>query len=145
MDRIDSHTPYDDKAVERAFQATIKNEFKTAKELYDIICEQLNSVDGGFVPTSTREMAERLHINDIDELLNVDEYKFMTNLPQFDHDFRVFISAFQDGEGGDYAYQVDVWETDYCGHIAEVKNNHLFDPENWHKGLFKNNKSNERK
>lgn len=138
MDRIDSHTPYDDEAVERAFQVTMKNEFTTAKELFGIICEQLNSMDGGFVPTSTKEMAERLHINDIDELPVVDEYSFMTNIPKLDHDFRVFISVCQDGDGGDYAYQVDVWETDYCGHVAEVKNNHLFDPVTWHKGLIKN-------
>lgn len=138
MDRIDSHTPYADEAVERAFQVTMKNEFTTAKELFDIICNELNSVAGGFVPTSTKEMAERLHINDIDELPNVDEYSFMTNLPRFDHDFRVYITSCQDGEGGDYAYLVDVWETDYCGHVAEVDNNPLFDPDTWHKGLTKN-------
>ena len=138
MDRIDSHTPYADESVERAFQTTMKNEYRTADELFNLICEQLNSLQGGFVPTSTKVMAERLFINDIDELPLDQEYSFINEKHPSGHDFRVYISSFQDGEGGDDAYLVEVWETDYCGHIALVDNKPLFDQDNWHKGLVKN-------
>lgn len=138
MDRIDSHTPYDDEAVERAYQITMKNEYRSADELFHLITEQLNSIDGGFVPTSTKEMAERLHINDIDELPNVDEYKFCMDLPSSSHDYRVYITSCQDGEGGDYAYQVEVYEYDYFGCVGHASNANLFDTGTWHKGLTKN-------
>lgn len=142
MDRIDSHTPYDDESVERAYQVTMACGYHSAEELFNRISKQINSIPGGFVPTSTKDMAERLRINDIDELPVDQEYSFIReDVRPTGHDFRVYITSFQDGEGGDYAYRVDVWETDYCGHIDEVKNNHLFDPSEWHKGLTPHTKN----
>lgn len=138
MDRIDSHTPYDDEAVERAFQVTMSCGYTSAEELFNRISEQLNSLAGGFVPTSPKEMAERLHINDIDELPNVDDYSFCMDFPSEPYDYHVFVSSFQDGKGGDNCYLVEVYKYDHLGCIEDATNQSLFDPDTWRRRLTKN-------
>lgn len=138
MDRIDSHTPYDDESVERAYQVTMACGYHSAEELFNRISEQLNSLPGGLVPTSTKEIAGRLGLNDIDELQEPEEYSFCMDLPSESYDYRVYINSYQDGEGGDYVYLVEVYKYDYFGCIGHASNAHLFDPDTWHKGLIKN-------